>query len=46
MVAQERSPHGAYFGKNAHGGYGGYDVSTQSTPGDSISLIVGSGAHG
>jgi len=43
MVAQNDPRLPQYFGKNAHGGYGGYDVSTQSTPGDSISPIVGSG---
>jgi starch-binding outer membrane protein, SusD/RagB family len=43
MVAQNDPRLAQYFGKNAHGGYGGYDVSTQSTPGDSISPIVGSG---
>lgn len=32
-----------YFAKNALGTYGGYDVTTQATPVDQISLIFGSG---
>jgi hypothetical protein len=43
MVAQNDPRLGDYFSKNAHGGYGGYDVSTQTTPADSISSVLGSG---
>jgi hypothetical protein len=43
MVAQNDPRLSDYFSKNAHGGYGGYDVSTQTTPADSISSVLGSG---
>jgi hypothetical protein len=42
MVAQNDSRLPDYFAKNSHGGYAGYDVSTQTTPGDSISSVLGS----
>ena len=32
-----------YFAKNALGTYGGYDVSTQTTPGEQVSSVLGSG---
>jgi len=32
-----------YFGLNQLGGYGGYDVTTQATPANQISPIIGSG---
>jgi starch-binding outer membrane protein, SusD/RagB family len=44
IMLQQNDPRLAdYFGQNSHGGYGGYDVSTQTTPADSISTILGSG---
>jgi starch-binding outer membrane protein, SusD/RagB family len=43
MVAQNDPRLPDYFAKNQHGGYGGYDVSTQTTPADSISSVLGSG---
>lgn len=43
MVAQNDPRLPDYFAKNSFGGYAGYDVSTQTTPGDSISSILGSG---
>jgi hypothetical protein len=42
MVAQNDKRLPDYFAKNSHGGYAGYDVSTQTTPADSISSILGS----
>jgi len=42
MVAQNDKRLPDYFAKNSHGGYGGYDVSTQTTPADSISSVLGS----
>ena len=42
MVAQNDPRLPDYFAQNSHGGYAGYDVSTQTTPGDSISSILGS----
>lgn len=44
IMLQQNDPRlAAYFGQNSHGGYGGYDVTTQATPADSISPILGSG---
>jgi len=43
MVAQNDNRLSDYFSKNSHGGYAGYDVTTQTTPADSISSILGSG---
>jgi starch-binding outer membrane protein, SusD/RagB family len=43
MVAQSDSRLAEYFGKNANGGFGGYDVSTGSTDPLTISQISGSG---
>jgi hypothetical protein len=43
MVAQSDPRLPDYFAKNSHGGYGGYNVATQTTPADSISSILGSG---
>ena len=42
MVAQNDKRLPDYFAKNSHGGYAGYDVSTQTTPADSVSSILGS----
>src|SRR5262249_33279806 len=42
MVAQNDKRLPAYFGNNSHRGYAGYDVSTQTTPPDSVSPILGS----
>jgi hypothetical protein len=42
MVAQNDKRLPDYFAENSHGGYGGYDVSTQTTPADSISSVLGS----
>ncbi len=42
MVAQNDKRLPDYFAKNSHGVYGGYDVSTQTTPADSISSVLGS----
>jgi len=43
MIAQNDPRLSQYFAKNSHGGFGGYDVSTQATPADSVSSVVGSG---
>jgi starch-binding outer membrane protein, SusD/RagB family len=43
MIAQGDPRVAEYFGKNANGGYGGYDVTTGSTPLADISPILGSG---
>lgn len=43
MLAQNDPRLPEYFGRNALGGFGGYDVTTQATPPDQISPIVGSG---
>lgn len=43
MVAQNDPRLPQYYAKNANGGYGGYDVSTQTTPPSDISSILGSG---
>lgn len=43
MVAQNDPRLPQYFATNGAGGYGGYDVSTQTTPGNLISSILGSG---
>jgi hypothetical protein len=42
MVAQNDPRLPDYFAKNAQGGYGGYDVVTQTTPGSEISSVLGS----
>src|SRR5688500_1187714 len=34
-----------YFGENQNGGYGGFDVTTGTTPGEEISPLAGSGRH-
>jgi starch-binding outer membrane protein, SusD/RagB family len=43
MKAQNDARLADYFGKNSAGGFVGYDVTTGSTPGATISQIVGSG---
>lgn len=43
MVAQNDPRLPDYFSKNGLGGYGGYNVATQTTPSDSVSSILGSG---
>jgi starch-binding outer membrane protein, SusD/RagB family len=43
MKAQNDPRLAEYFGKNSAGGFVGYDVTTGSTPGSTISQIVGSG---
>ncbi|HXT14056.1 MAG TPA: SusD/RagB family nutrient-binding outer membrane lipoprotein [Gemmatimonadaceae bacterium] len=43
MKAQKDPRLADYFGPNADGGFGGYDVTTGSTPADSISHLVGAG---
>ncbi|HEX8943066.1 MAG TPA: SusD/RagB family nutrient-binding outer membrane lipoprotein [Gemmatimonadaceae bacterium] len=43
MLAQNDPRLPDYFAKNSHGGYGGYNVATQTTPADSVSSILGSG---
>src|SRR5215475_1769660 len=43
MVAQNDKRLPDYFAQNSHGGYAGYDVTTQTTPADSVSSILGSG---
>ncbi len=43
MIAQTDPRLPEYFGKNPSGGYGGYDVTTGSTPLAQISPILGSG---
>jgi hypothetical protein len=42
MLAQNDPRLPEYFAKNSHGGYGGYNVATQTTPADSVSSILGS----
>jgi hypothetical protein len=34
-----------YFGENSQGGYGGFDVTTGTTPAEQISPLAGSGRH-
>ncbi len=43
MLAQNDPRLPDYFAKNSHGGFGGYNVATQTTPADSVSSILGSG---
>jgi SusD/RagB-like outer membrane lipoprotein len=43
MIAQADPRLPEYFGRNELGGFGGYDVTTQATPPNQISPIVGSG---
>lgn len=43
MLAQQDPRLPEYFAKNPNGGYGGYDVSTQTTPAAQISSVLGSG---
>ena len=43
MIAQGDPRLPEYFGKNPNGAYGGYDVTTGSTPLADISPILGSG---
>src|SRR5207244_2252379 len=42
MVTQNDPRLPEYFSKNAKGGYGGYNVTTQTTTADSISSVLGS----
>lgn len=45
MKAQSDPRLAEYFGKNENGGYGGFDVTTGTTPGEEISPLAGSGRH-
>jgi hypothetical protein len=45
MVAQNDPRLGEYYGENELGGYGGFDVTTGTTPGNQISPLAGSGRH-
>jgi hypothetical protein len=45
MKAQNDPRLPEYFGENAQGGYGGFDVTTGTTPGEVISPLAGSARH-
>ena len=45
MKAQNDPRLPEYFGTNEQGGYGGFDVTTGTTPGEQISPLAGSGRH-
>ena len=45
MLAQNDPRLPEYFGQNENGGYGGFDVTTGTTPGEEISPLAGSLRH-
>jgi starch-binding outer membrane protein, SusD/RagB family len=45
MIADSDPRLPEYFGQNELGGYGGFDVTTGTTPGDQISPLAGSDRH-
>jgi hypothetical protein len=45
MLAENDHRLPEYFGQNERGGYGGFDVTTELTPGEEISPLAGSNRH-
>jgi hypothetical protein len=45
MIADNDPRLPEYFGRNSLGGFGGFDVTTGTTPGNQISPLAGSGRH-